>query len=114
MHQLPRFEAMQPGIALDRLGAVQIKDEAPVAGLRQRSLLRFLAELRHLPGLPLVLAEVLHDERAHIRDREQPLAGRVNGEAAQIGGDPVPPPALGRTPKVVDGQVVGCSRQRWT
>jgi hypothetical protein len=53
------------------------------------------AELGGLPGLTLVLAEVLNDEGADVGDREQALAGSVDGEAAEVGGDPVATELLG-------------------
>ena len=45
-------------------------------------------ELARLPELPFVLAEVLHHERTHVFDVEQTLAGGVDGETAQVAGDP--------------------------
>ena len=45
-------------------------------------------ELPRLPQLPFVFAEILHDERPHVGNAEQPLAGGVDGEAAEVAGDP--------------------------
>jgi hypothetical protein len=45
-------------------------------------------ELVILPQLPLVLAQVLDDERLEPLDPEQPLAGGVDGEPPEVAGDP--------------------------
>ncbi len=85
---------MQPGPAVERRGPVELEDELDVGtvalGCMFRSFRPVLGELAGLPQLPLVLAEVLDDEGPHVGDVEQPLAGGVDGEAAQIAGDPAP------------------------
>ena len=83
----PSLEAVQPGVALDRPGAVQLQDEAAIVGGHGRGLRR-PAELRGLPRLALVFAQVLDHERFDVLDAEQTLAGGVDGEAPQVAGDP--------------------------
>ena len=53
------------------------------------------ANSARLPQLPLVLAEVLHQERLDAFDVEQALAGGVDGEAAEVAGDPAAAELLG-------------------
>ena len=52
-------------------------------------------ELGRLPGLALVLAQVLYHERPHVGDGEQPLARRLDGEAPEIRRNPAPAQLLG-------------------
>ena len=47
-----------------------------------------MVKLRRHPLLPLVCAEILDDERFHVLDAQQPLARGMNGEAAEVAGDP--------------------------
>jgi len=86
------LDPVQPGIPRQRPRPVQVEDELAV---RERPSLGLVPELPGLPGLPLVLAEVLDDERPDVGDREQPLARGVDREPPQIGRDPAPPQLLG-------------------
>ena len=79
MHQPPSFDPMYPAIAINRGCMVELQDEIAVTQLEIRSLCR-VSKLGGLPGLPLVLAQVLHNERLHVVDREEPLAGSMNSE----------------------------------
>ena len=54
-----------------------------------------VGELARLPQLSFVLAEVLHDERPHVGDAEEPLARGEDGEAPQIADDPATIQLLG-------------------
>ena len=87
MHHAAVLDAVQPRVALERPRAVELQDEAAVVGDHGRGLRR-AAELRGLPRLALVFAQVLDDERFDILDAEQPLARGVDGEAPQVAGDP--------------------------
>ena len=64
----PGSETMQPGIARKLIGAIEIEDETPIARLSGRGRLIVRTKLGRLPSLPLVFAEVLHDERPHVGD----------------------------------------------
>ena len=81
------LDAVQPRVPLEGPRAVELQDETAVVGDHGRGLRR-AAELRRLPRLALVLAQVLDDERFDVRDAQQPLARGVDGEAAQVAGDP--------------------------
>jgi hypothetical protein len=92
VHHAPALAAMEPDVAGDRLGVVELDDEASV---RLRRRLGAVAELGGLPGLALVLAEVLDHERLHAGDAEEPLACRVDGESAEVACDPAAVELLG-------------------
>ncbi len=85
-------EAVEPSSAINRRGAIKLEDELDIGPMAFVGLLRgfwcVLGELAGLPELPLVLAEVLHDEGANARDLQKPLARGVDGEAAKVAGDP--------------------------
>ena len=87
MNEAAGFRAVQPRMAVERLGVIQIENEPPVAPLDGEAVMRRLKLRRH-PLLPLVCAEILDDERRHVLDAQEPLARRVNGEAAEVAGDP--------------------------
>src|SRR4051794_8061288 len=80
MGQPAALGAVQPGMAVERRGIVQAQDELDVSALARR-LARPLTrperqrggsrELPRLPELPLVLAEVLHDEGADTGDLQE-------------------------------------------
>ena len=65
---------------------VQVEDELAVSGLPLalffEVILAIRGKLRDLPRLTFVLAEILNDERVHIRNSQQPLASRVNCKSA--------------------------------
>src|SRR5207237_10823026 len=82
VYHAPGLEAVQPGVCVQRVGTIQIENKAAVTGLCQCSPLLVLPKLSHLPGLTLILAKVLDDKGAHVRQGEKPLASGVNGEAA--------------------------------
>ncbi len=71
---------------------VKLQDELDVGPVPLGRLLRRLGAVhREAAGLPLlafVFTEVLHDERPHVGDAQQPFARGVDGEAAQVAGDP--------------------------
>jgi hypothetical protein len=91
--------AVEPGVAVDRRGVVELEDEPEIGAVSLCSLLgclgAFSGELAGLPELPFVLAEILDDERAHVWYLEEALAGGVDGEAAQVAGDPAAAKLLG-------------------
>ena len=96
MHEAAVAHAVEPGVAVERLCAVEVQHEAAVGELGGGGLtLVAVGELGGLPGLALVLAQVLHDERANALDAEQALARGVDGEAAEVGGDPAAAELLG-------------------
>ena len=76
-----------------------------------------LTELRRLPQLALVLAEVLHDEGRKVRNREEPLTRGVNREAAEVARDPASTELLGddgggtRSDEAVEHEVTGLGRR---
>jgi len=84
----PVADPVQPGVAVQRLGAVQVQDKLAV-GACQR--LGIFPKLRRLPCLPLILAEVLDREGLDVFNAEEPLPGGVNGEASEVAGNPAPP-----------------------
>ncbi len=88
MDHPPGLGPVQPGVAVEGLGTVEIQHEVAVACLGEDSLVFVRAELRCLPGLALVFAKVLHGEGAYVRDGQESLPGGVDGEAADICGDP--------------------------
>ena len=94
MHHAAVLDAVQPRVALEGPRAVELQDEAAVVGDHGRGLRR-AAELRGLPRLALVFAQVLDDERFDVLDAEQPLARGVDGEAPQVAGDPAAVQLLG-------------------
>jgi hypothetical protein len=62
MDEVSRTVTMKPDVAGERLGLVEIEDEATVAEICT------FTELGHLPGLTLIFPEVLDDERTDVGD----------------------------------------------
>src|SRR5262249_5288369 len=97
--QAAALGAAQPGVAVQRRGAVQPGDELRGGGVAPRGLFGRLGavpgELAGLPELAFVLAQVLDDEGADPGDLQEALAGGVDGEAAQVAGDPAAAELLG-------------------
>ncbi len=64
----PALDAVQPDVTVDRARVVRIQDEFGVCSLYLLSVGRWELgfEFFLLPHLPLVLAEILDDERAHV------------------------------------------------
>src|SRR6266700_3526638 len=87
MYQPPCFDAMNPGITIYGRGVIELQDEGAIAQLHTGALRR-VGELGSLPGLSLVLAQILHNKRPHVVNREQPFASGMDGEAPQVAGNP--------------------------
>src|SRR6266487_351436 len=85
---------MNPGIAINGCGMIELQDEVAVAHLHAGTLSRII-KFGRLPCLSLVLAQILHHKGSHTLDREQTLARGVNGEAPQVAGYPAPAELLG-------------------
>ena len=87
-----RFRAVQPCVPTDRFRVVEAEDEVSVRSLALalffETVCAVRGELSHLPGLPLVLAEVLNDEGLHAGDSQQSFAGCVDSESGKIAGNP--------------------------
>src|SRR5581483_9456855 len=79
VNHAPVLHSVQPDITGKRAGMVEVQDEIAVGLLEGGGA---LTEFGLLPLLPLVLAEVLHDEGPDAFDAEQPLARGVDGEAS--------------------------------
>src|SRR5579871_86774 len=87
MNHAAGFQTVQPVVAVDRHGLIELQDEFDIGALTLRGF-SIAAEFRAGPHLPLVLAEVLDDERPYVRNRKQPLARRVDSKAAEIASNP--------------------------
>src|SRR6266567_4313704 len=90
MHQSPGFDAMNPGVAVDGRGVIELQDEVAIAHLHIGALRR-VGKFGSLPCLSLILAQILYNEGLYIGDREEPLTGSVDSEAPQVAGNPAPP-----------------------
>src|SRR5437870_3226449 len=62
MNESSSFDPMKPGIAIDRCSMVELENEIAVTQLYVGSLC-WIREFSNLPGLPLIFAEVLNDNR---------------------------------------------------
>ncbi len=89
----PCLDAVQPDVAGDGLGAVQVEDEAAVAPAARASALSPNSAACHT--CRSYLPRFWTTKGRTFGDRQQPLAGGVDGEAAQVAGDPAPVQLLG-------------------
>src|SRR3990170_1130861 len=84
---------MKPGVSGDRRCMIKLDDEFPIPGLSLLLIFRRF-ELSHLPGLPLVLAEVLHNKWLNVFNTKKALSRRVNSKTTKIARNPATPQFL--------------------
>src|SRR5581483_5611351 len=92
VHGSAGLRAVNPVVARHWCRVIELKNEVPVAATH---FLGSAAKLRRLPGLALVLSEVLNDEGFDALQCQQSLARGVDGKPSQVRGDPAAPELLG-------------------
>ena len=78
VHHSARFHAVNPCVAADGLGVVQVKDEVSVGDFAVSAFFETISagrrQLSQLPDLTLILPKVFNDECLYLRDLQQPLS----------------------------------------
>src|SRR5437870_4847941 len=85
MNHATLLYSVEPCIALDGFGLVDRKNEATIGRGSSPSI---VSELRCLPQLALVFAEILNDKWMHRPNRQQPLSSCVDAESTQVRSNP--------------------------